>query len=115
MSLDEKLNRIRTLIAQRDEIDRELEGIIGHYGSQSKATSDSGGNAVRKRRGPKVSSKKVDSDLMQEVSRRHPATDEIEQMMIEGATVAEVLEKVEVSSPTVYLIKARLKRDGKLS
>jgi hypothetical protein len=33
MSLEEKLNQLRTLLAKRDDIDRQLEAIIGHYGA----------------------------------------------------------------------------------
>jgi hypothetical protein len=58
--------------------------------------------------------KVLDSEVMQEAARRHPATEQIEDMLIGGATVPEIMEKVDVSAPTVYVIKARLRREGRL-
>lgn len=46
--------------------------------------------------------------------KQHPETENIEKMLIEGATVPAIIEKIEVSPPTVYVIKNRLKREGKL-
>jgi hypothetical protein len=40
MSLEEKLNQIRSLLAQRDAIDQQLEGIIGHYGPKPLTVHD---------------------------------------------------------------------------
>jgi hypothetical protein len=45
---------------------------------------------------------------------QHPETARIEQMLIEGKSVVEVLNAIDVSSPTVYIIKTRLKREGKI-
>ncbi len=45
---------------------------------------------------------------------RHPETEKIEQLLIEGAGVAQILEQVEVSAPTVYVIRARLRKEGKI-
>jgi DNA-binding NarL/FixJ family response regulator len=35
MSLQDKLDQLRNLLAQRDEIGRQLDAMVGHYGSQS--------------------------------------------------------------------------------
>jgi hypothetical protein len=46
--------------------------------------------------------------------RQHPETARIEQLLIEGKTTPEIMEKVKVSPPTVGVIRARLKKEGKL-
>jgi hypothetical protein len=48
-------------------------------------------------------------------SRLDPAIkDEIEERLISGESVAVIVEKVDVSAPTVYVIRSRLKKEGKL-
>jgi hypothetical protein len=73
----------------------------------------------RKGTTPKTASskyaKKTDSELMEHASRQHPATAEVEQMLIEGLTTAAIMEKVEISAPTVSVIRARLRKEGRLS
>ncbi len=46
--------------------------------------------------------------------RRHPDSEKIEQMLIAGSGVAEILEAITVSAPTVYVIRARLRKEGKI-
>lgn len=46
--------------------------------------------------------------------KQHPETERIEKMLIEGATVPAIIEKIDVSPPTVYVIKNRLKKEGKI-
>jgi transposase len=46
--------------------------------------------------------------------KRHPKTQEIEKALIAGDAVPAILEKIEVSAPTVYVIKNRLRKEGKL-
>jgi DNA-binding CsgD family transcriptional regulator len=77
---------------------------------------------VPQRRGPKPGKKgkrgpygkKLDSAVMQDAARRHPMTAEIERMLIEGKAVAEIAEACEASKPTVYVIKTRLRQEGRL-
>jgi hypothetical protein len=57
----------------------------------------------------------VDSDLMREAARRHPATQQIEDLLIEGATTAAIMEQIEVSAPTIGVIRARLRSEGRLN
>jgi hypothetical protein len=69
--------------------------------------------AAKKPRG-KYAKKETDSDLMEHASRQHPATAEVEQLLIEGLTTAAIIEKVDISAPTVSVIRTRLRREGKL-
>ena len=70
----------------------------------------SGSRKKYKKRAPKL-----DSDLMQEAARRHPATQQIEDMLIEGMTAAAIMEQVEVSPPTIGVIRSRLRKEGRLA
>jgi hypothetical protein len=56
----------------------------------------------------------IEVDNQKRKSSRHPETDRIEAMLKEGLSVAAILEKIDASAPTIYTIKARLKRDGEL-
>jgi hypothetical protein len=58
---------------------------------------------------------KTDSEVMQQAAHRHPATQQIEDMLIDGMTTSAIMEQVEVSAPTVGVIRARLKNDGRLT
>lgn len=57
--------------------------------------------------------------LSDERSTRSRLTDEkkkqIENLLIEGISVKEIIEAVGVSKPTIYVIKARLKKEGRLA
>jgi hypothetical protein len=61
MSLEEKLSQLRTLLAQRDDIDRQLEAIIGHYGPKQVET--------RQRKWHKAD--KRGKELQREITRDH--------------------------------------------
>ena len=83
MTLEERIGKIRSLITQRDDIDRQIAECLGDVAL-----------SVRAPRGPKTKSagiqrrpykrKLLDSEVAQEAVRRHPATAEIEQMLIDG-------------------------------
>jgi hypothetical protein len=45
----------------------------------------------------------------------HPDKERVEKMLIAGESVASILEKVDMSAPTIYVIKSRLKKEGKLA
>jgi hypothetical protein len=73
---------------------------------------------VRKtgKRGPN----KTDMSTVEEAGKRgyhrlDPAiTQDVEDRLLAGENVATIVESVEVSAPTVYVIKARLKKEGRL-
>jgi hypothetical protein len=69
----------------------------------------------------KYNKKRTEKELADEADQRHGGRrldpgvkTQIEGMPIEGLSVAAILEKVEVSAPTVYVIKTRLQHDGRL-
>ncbi|MBS4082941.1 MAG: hypothetical protein KGZ73_05270 [Rhizobiales bacterium] len=110
MSLEEKIAEVRALISQRDEIDRKIAELLG--GTTLKVAPQS-----RQRKWHKADSKgkELKNEIDQFHQRKgHKDTEQIERLLIEGKTVGEVVQLVEVSAPTVYIIKARLKRDGKI-
>jgi len=74
----------------------------------SSVSSKTGKKRPYKRRQP------IDSEVAQDAARRHPATEQIEDMLIDGLTTAAIMEKVEVSAPTVGVIRARLRKEGRL-
>jgi len=49
------------------------------------------------------------------VRRQHPATAQIEELLIQGLTTPAIMEKVEVSPPTIGVIRARLRKEGRLT
>lgn len=74
------------------------------------------GRGKYKRRTPEKKTK-VDTEISEHYAHkgRHPKTEEIEKMLIAGSSVAEIIEKIEVSDPTVYLIRARLRKEMRMS
>jgi hypothetical protein len=44
----------------------------------------------------------------------HPGKERVEKMLIAGDSVAAILEKLDMSAPTIYVIKSRLKKEGNL-
>lgn len=112
MTIDDKIAQVRTLIAQRDEIDRQLAELIGNTASPVPATKKPKG-----RRGPNKTQKDLADEVDQRVSRSRidPAiTQDVEDRLIAGESVAAIHEKVDVSAPTIYVIKNRLRKDGRL-
>jgi hypothetical protein len=112
MTLEERIAKVRDLIAQRDEIDRQIAECLGDAAL-----------SVRPVRAPKAARgtgrrpytrKPTDSAMAQDAARRHPATEQIEELLIEGLTTAAIMEQVEVSAPTVGVIRARLRKEGRL-
>jgi hypothetical protein len=111
MSLEDKLSQLRSLLAQRDEIDSQIEAIIGHNAPKQVETRQRKWNKANKK-GRKLQ-EQIEGE--QPIKGRHPATEQIEGLLIDGLSVPAILEKVEVSAPTVYVIRNRLKREGKLA
>ena len=69
------------------------------------------------KRGPS----KTEKDLADEADQKHgrsridPAiTQQVEDMLIAGESVAAIHEKVDVSASTIYVIKNRLRKEGRL-
>lgn len=64
---------------------------------------------------------KASKDLGDEINefhaskRQHPDTAKIEQLLIEGLTTLQIIEKVKVSAPTIGIIRARLRKEGKIT
>jgi DNA-binding CsgD family transcriptional regulator len=117
MSLEEKLGQIRTLLAQRDRIDEQLEAIIGHYGAKPPADNT---DAIAKKLNrealaghmPKATGRKDENDTPNK--NRYSGGDarrneEIMQALLKGKKPREVAKQFKVSVPTVYNIKARSK------
>jgi hypothetical protein len=109
MTLQEKIEQLQTLLAKREEIDRQIDEMLGGTVPTVSAKK------VRKVR----QATQAGSGLQSEVSvhhakRQHPETPRIEELLMAGEGVPSILEKVDVSPPTVYLIKTRLKQEGGL-
>ena len=115
MKLDEKIEQIRALLVQRDEVDQKIAALLGDAALSVQPTK---GERQRKWHKANKGGKSLQDEIEKHhvaAPRRHPETDSIEELLITGASVPEVLEKVQVSAPTVYVIKARLKKEGKIS
>src|SRR5689334_14715292 len=107
MSLDDKLNQLRALLDERDAIDRQLEGIIGHYGTRPATTSPKPGAA----QAPKAKPKQKAAKPVQKKETTDDATrnEDIMQALLRGEKPRHVAQEHGVSVQTVYNIKARSK------
>lgn len=137
MNLDDRITKLKELFAQREEIDRQIaecmgigptveEASVRRKGKPGKRIAGNpcklcGRVAVHASDCPRFDKVKKGKEITQEIERfhagkkQHPETGRIEQLLVEGKSVTEVLESVQVSSPTVYVIKARLKAEGRLN
>lgn len=115
MTLEERIEKLRDLIAQRDEIDRQIEETMGER-PNVKMLKKIVKVAKDKQYRPQS---KASKDLGDEIEGFHKAkdggrTEKIEKMIIAGKSVAEIVEAVDVSGQTVYNIKNRLKKQNRL-
>src|SRR5437762_9332556 len=112
MRLDDKISQIRTLIAQRDDIDRQIAELLGDEDLSVPPNKKSKG-----KRDPNKTEKDLADEVDQRVGRSRidpTITKEVEDRLIAGESVAAIHENVDVSAPTIYVIKKRLQKEGKL-
>lgn len=110
MNMDERIARFRELLVQLDDVNAQIAELFG-----SSAAVKVKGAKQKKWHKANKKGEKVQNEIADHYKKRqHPETARIEQMLIEGASVPEINEKVDVSPPTIYVIKARLKKEGKL-
>jgi hypothetical protein len=95
-------------LALPDALDPDADAVIEHRPRKYK------------KRGGKRGPHKTEKDLADEVdqrigrSRLDPAiTQDVEDRLIAGESVAAIHEKVDVSAPTIYVIKKRLQKEGR--
>lgn len=88
-------------------------------GGNIEETPAKGPRKYKKRKGAPKGHRKSESEEMEEAgskSRLDPeVTKEIENLLIEGISVAAIHEKGLASAPTIYVIKNRLRKDGRLT
>lgn len=94
----------------------ELEPLGAHDPVVAKTAPTPPPIARNKKGGRPKGHNKTESEQMADAAPRakHPETDKIQEMLLSGAKVPEILEKIDVSAPTVYVIRARLRKEGKL-
>jgi hypothetical protein len=97
------------VVAERDISADEVIAILAKFTTAEVASER--GPSTLPRRGLAA---KDDRSLRPAGVRRHPLTEKIEELLIEGRSVAEITEQCEASAPTIYTIKARLKKEGRL-
>lgn len=122
LSSEETIQALSHLIAPRTEeqgLEESSTPRVEKKGGRKCSVCSRPGHTVvtcRKGKGlhPMNKEPRLDSELMQHAARQHPHTKAIEDMLIEGMGVPAIMEKVEVSAPTIYVIKSRLKKEGRL-
>jgi hypothetical protein len=115
MSLEAKLNEIRSLLAQRDEIDRQLEGIIGNYGSRptesEQQTVSAHADIPKTKPGHERKNKKGVPNKNRYDGDDARRNEGILAALANGEKPRHVAKQFGVQPSTVYNIKARSKAD----
>lgn len=100
--------------ARMEEGGKDDEVVVSNRPRKYKKRKEKKGERQKKWHKADKKGQELSDDIEEFHKARHPETERIEQLLIDGKSVQEVLAEVKVSAPTVYVIKTRLRQEGKI-